>query len=241
MLWVMAYCVLKRLYASRLHKLTSGGSNGSPLFFTFRGFIVALLPTTELEAVNLMLSAIGEAPVSSLTDPSLLDASLAIEVLKQTSMAIQTRGLHCNTDLNYKLTRLPAQSNEINLPTNTAKVDSTGSSAYRDVVQRGTRLYDRENATFTFDEDIYVDIVYLLDFDELPQHVRRYVMTKASRRFQTRFMGSETLAGFTAQDEQEAYIEFERTEAQTEDSNLLTGSYDTYKIIARGAPRRTTR
>ena len=54
-------------------------------------------------------------------------------------------------------------------------------------------------------------------------------------------MGSETLAGFTAQDEQEALIEFERTEAQTEDTNLLTGSYDTYKIIARGAPRRTTR
>ena len=201
---------------------------------------MALIPTTELEAVNLMLSAIGEAPVSSLTDPSLLDASLAKEVLEQTSIALQTRGLHCNTDLNLKLTR-DATSNEINLPTNTAKVDSTGTSVTRDVVQRGSKLYDRDNHTFTFDEDIYVDIVYLLEFDDLPQHVRRYAMTKASRRFQTRFMGSETLAGFTAQDEQEALIEFERTEAQTEDTNLLTGSYDTYKIIARGAPRRTTR
>lgn len=202
---------------------------------------MALIPTTELEAVNLMLSAIGEAPVSSLTDPSLLDASLAKEVLEQTSIALQTRGLHCNTDLNFKLLRTQASGNEIHLPTNTAKVDSTGSSAHRDVVQRGNKLYDRDNHTFTFDEDIFVDIVYLLDFDELPQHVRRYAMTKASRRFQTRFMGSETLAGFTAQDEQEALIEFERTEAQTEDTNLLTGSYDTYKIIARGAPRRTTR
>ena len=198
------------------------------------------LPTTELEAVNLMLSAIGEAPVSSLNDPSLLDASLAQEVLDQTSIAIQTRGLHCNTDLKLKLTR-DVTSNEINLPTNTAKVDSSDVSAHRDVVQRGTKLYDRDNHTFVFDEDITVDIVYLLNFDDLPQHVRRYVMTKASRRFQTRFMGSETLAGFTAQDEQEALIEFERTEAQTEDSNLLTGSYDTHKIIARGAPRRTTR
>lgn len=198
------------------------------------------LPTTELEAVNLMLSAIGEAPVSSLNDPSLLDASLAQEVLDQTSISIQTRGLHCNTDLKLKLTR-DASTNEINLPTNTAKVDSSDVSAHRDVVQRGTKLYDRDNHTFVFDEDITVDIVYLLNFDDLPQHVRRYVMTKASRRFQTRFMGSETLAGFTAQDEQEALIEFERTEAQTEDSNLLTGSYDTHKIIARGAPRRTTR
>jgi len=198
------------------------------------------LPTTELEAVNLMLSAIGEAPVSSLNDPSLLDASLAKEVLDQTSVSIQTRGLHCNTDLKLKLIR-DAVTNQIVLPTNTAKVDSSDVSAHRDVVQRGTKLYDRENHTFVFDENITVDIVYLLDFDDLPQHVRRYVMTKASRRFQTRFMGSETLAGFTAQDEQEALIEFERTEAQTEDSNLLTGSYDTHKIIARGAPRRTTR
>ena len=120
---------------------------------------MALIPTTELEAVNLMLSAIGEAPVSSLTDPSLLDASLAKEVLEQTSIALQTRGLHCNTDLNLKLTR-DATSNEINLPTNTAKVDSTGTSVTRDVVQRGSKLYDRDNHTFTFDEDIYVCLLY---------------------------------------------------------------------------------
>ena len=197
------------------------------------------LPTTELEAVNLMLSAIGEAPVSSLNDPSLLDASLAQEVLDQTSIAIQTRGLHCNTDL--KLVLAKEVNGEILLPSETVKVDSSDVSAHRDVVQRGNKLYDRDNNTFIFDEDITVDIVKLLEFNELPQHVRRYVTTKASRRFQTRFMGSETLAGFTAQDEQEALIEFERTEAQTEDTNLLTGSYDTHKIIARGAPRRTTR
>lgn len=187
-----------------------------------------------------MLSAIGEAPVSSLTDPSLLDASLAKEVLDQTSLSVQTAGLHCNTVLNQKL--IPnAATNEISVGTLTLKVDSTGQSAHRDVVQRGTKLFDRDNNLFTFTESIYVDRVELIPFEDLPQHVRRYVMTKASRRFQTRFMGSEVLAGFTAQDEREALIEFERTEAQNEDRNLLTGSYDTYKIIARGAPRRTTR
>lgn len=196
--------------------------------------------TKELDAVNMMLSAIGEAPVSSLTDPSLLDASLAKEVLDQTNLSVQTAGLHCNTVLNQKL--IPnAATNEISVGTLTLKVDSTGQSAHRDVVQRGTKLFDRDNNLFTFTESIYVDRVELIPFEDLPQHVRRYVMTKASRRFQTRFMGSEVLAGFTAQDEQEALIEFERTEAQTEDRNLLTGSYDTYKIIARGAPRRTTR
>ena len=46
-------------------------------------------------------------------------------------------------------------------------------------------------------------------------------------------MGLETLAAFTTEDEQEALIEFERTEAINEDSNILTDSYDTYKIVIR--------
>ena len=54
-------------------------------------------------------------------------------------------------------------------------------------------------------------------------------------------MGSDTLAAFTGQDEQEALIEFERTEAINEDSNILTNSFDTFKIISRGSPRRAIR
>lgn len=197
-------------------------------------------PTSELEAVNVMLSALGEAPVSSLDDPSLVDAALAQSILKETSVEVQTRGLHCNTEIDYPLS--PTVDGEIFVPSNCARIDTTGNSRDIDVTQRGNKLYDRTKRSSTsFTATLYVDMVMLLGFEDLPQHVKRYITVKATRRFQARLVGSETLGAFTAQDEQDAQIEFERTEAINEDNNLLTGSYDTYKIIARGAPRRSIR
>ena len=197
-------------------------------------------PTSELEAVNVMLSAIGEAPVSSLDDPSLVDAALAQSILKETSVEIQTRGLHCNTEINFPL--VPTVDGEIQVPSNCARIDTTDVSKDIDVTQRGNKLYDRGERSFTsFTDKIFVDMVLLFAFEDLPQHVKRYITVKATRRFQARLVGSETLAGFTATDEQEALIEFERSEAMNEDSNILTDSFDTYKIISRGSPRRTVR
>ena len=197
-------------------------------------------PTSEIEAVNVMLSAIGEAPVSSLDDPSLVDAALAQSILKETSVEIQTRGLHCNTEINFPL--VPTVDGEILVPSNCARIDTTEISRDIDVVQRGNKLYDRVERSYTsFTDKIYVEMVLLFSFEELPQHVKRYITVKATRRFQARLVGSDTLAGFTATDEQEALIEFERSEAITDDNNILTDSFDTYKIISRGSPRRTVR
>ena len=84
-------------------------------------------------------------------------------------------------------------------------------------------------------------MVLLLDFNDLPEHVKRYVTVKSARRFQGRFMGSDTLGGFTEKDESEAMVYFEQCEAQTEDSNMLLDNYDVSKIIIRGAPRRAIR
>jgi len=202
--------------------------------------VAIVTPTSEIEAVNVMLSAIGEAPVSSLDDPSLVDAALAQSILKETSVEIQTRGLHCNTEINFPL--VPTVDGEILVPSNCARIDTTEISRDIDVVQRGNKLYDRVERSYTsFTDKIYVEMVLLFSFEELPQHVKRYITVKATRRFQARLVGSDTLAGFTATDEQEALIEFERSEAITEDSNILTDSFDTYKIISRGSPRRTVR
>jgi len=201
---------------------------------------MALTPTTELEAVNIMLSAIGESPVSSLNDPSLVDVSLAQSILNETSIDIQAQGLHSNTEINYPIT--PNVDGEIIVPNNCARIDTVGSSKDVDVVQRGNRLYDREERSYTsFSGTYYVDMVLLLDFNDLPQHARRYITVKGARRFQGRFMGSDGLATFTEVDEREALVAFERAEKLNEDNNILTDNYDAFKIISRGAPRRAVR
>ena len=197
-------------------------------------------PTSELEAVNIMLSAIGESPVSTLNNASLVDVSLAQSILKETSVDIQSQGLHCNTEINYPL--VPNVSGEVIIPNNCVRIDTTEASADVDVTQRGNRLYNRKERSFnSFSGTLYVEMVLLLDFSDLPQHVRRYSTVKAARRFQARYVGSQTLGGFTEVDEREALVQFERAEKLNEDNNILSDNFDTYKILSRGSPRRAVR
>ena len=47
-----------------------------------------ITPTTELQAVNTMLSVIGEAPVNSITGTTTVDVSVAKNILNETSMSV---------------------------------------------------------------------------------------------------------------------------------------------------------
>ena len=69
---------------------------------------------SKLEAVNLMMTAIGETPVNSITSSTTTDVSIAIQILDNVSREVQSVGWHFNSDTNYKL--VPNSSNQIELP-----------------------------------------------------------------------------------------------------------------------------
>lgn len=48
--------------------------------------------TTELQAINTILSIIGEAPVSSITTNIGSDVSIAKQILDESSISVQTKG-----------------------------------------------------------------------------------------------------------------------------------------------------
>ena len=77
-------------------------------------------PTTELEAVNIILSGIGEAPVNSLSDMT-ADVSLARNILAEISRETQTEGWQWNTEDDYPLTP-DAAKGEIKLPPTAIRV-----------------------------------------------------------------------------------------------------------------------
>ena len=54
-------------------------------------FVIA---TTELEAVNVMLTNIGETPVSSLEDEQVVDAAMARSILSNVTRELQTQAFH---------------------------------------------------------------------------------------------------------------------------------------------------
>jgi len=189
-------------------------------------------PTSELEAVNLMLSAIGESPLSSLSDTTVVDAVLARNILSEVSRAVQSDGWHFNTETAFPL--LPDfTSKEINVPANCLRVVTVYPDEEVDAVHRGKRLYDRKNHTYQFSKGLKVDMVVVLPFEELPETARRYIAVQAARVFQGRSVGSDTLHAFTALDERNALVALKRAEGVTGKHNILTDSWSVARILQR--------
>lgn len=180
---------------------------------------------SKLDAVNIVLGAgTGESPVSTLVS-GLGDAEIAERVLDEISRDVQAVGFHCNSEFNVTLTR-DASTGEIAVPANTLSVDPAADSDFadRNITQRGSKLFDLDNHTATFTENVPVDIVYHLDFEDLPYHIAYYIAQRAAREYQHRAMGSQ------AQDERETKAEraarerMEEREEQLDDFNVLRDS-----------------
>lgn len=186
--------------------------------------------TSELEAINVMLSVADEAPVQSLTVPGLLPLTQARAVLDETSRMVQSAGWKFNTEHDYPLTR--QTDSTITLPGNAIKVDVEdtylGSS---DPVQRGIRLYDAKAHSYLFTRDLKATVVLLLPWDEMPQPVRHFIMVKAARTFQARQMGNESTDKFTEADEAAALVAVSLYESEVGDHNVLRDSYSVSSIL----------
>jgi hypothetical protein len=193
---------------------------------------MTLTVTSKLEAVNTMLTSIGEIPVSSITSATTNDVSIAIQILDHVSREVQSRGWFFNTDINYSL--VPTNNNEIVLPANTLRVELAESSRLHNYVERNRKLYDRVNNTYTISGTVKVNIVFLLDFEELPEVARHFVMIRASRIFQDRMLVSTELHKFHEADELQAYMNLKETEGDIGRHNILTGNYDVYRVLDRG-------
>ena len=180
-----------------------------------------LAPTTKLEAVNTMLSAIGDSPVNSLAS-GLVDAELAEKILDATSREVQSKGWHFNREFKFRIT--PTAEGLIVLPTNCLKVDGIEQTADQDLVQRGNKLYNRRSHTFAVATSVEVDMVVLLDYEELPEAARNYIMVRAARIFQNRTVGSDTLNGFEVNDENVAWVELLDMEGETADYTIFDNS-----------------
>lgn len=192
-----------------------------------------LTPTTELEAINTILSVIGESPISSTSEiSSVADAVTAQSILSEVSRQVQTKGWHFNSDKQITLSP-DAYSGEITVPPNCLRVDTSGNDRDVDVVHRGTRLYDRIKHTYKIDKPLVVDMIVLLPFTELPQSARHYITIKAARIFQSRTVGSEALYQFTALDEKDALVDLKKAEGITGDYNILTGNPTVFRSLRR--------
>ena len=189
--------------------------------------------TTQLDAVNTMLSAIGEAPVNSLSS-GLVEAEIAETILNTVDREVQSMGWHFNTELSKSYAQNP--SGEILLGTDILRADATLEANSPDLVQRGLKMYDRRNHTFNIGASTKLDVVVQLDFDDLPEVCKRYITLRATRIFQDRIVGSNTLHDFQIRDEERALFELKEFDKAADDHNIFD-NYDTFSIIDRQGRR----
>lgn len=192
-------------------------------------------PTTELEAVNTMLSTIGEAPVNNLQS-GLVDAETAETILKNVSRDVQSHGWNFNSEPDY--TVAADSSGNVILPTEIVRADLANSetkyrSSKNEYIQRGNKMYDKVNHTYNIGKALKLDVVVLLSFDLLPEIARRYITIKASRIFQERVVGSAELSQMNRNDEQQAWFALQEMEGDNGDYNIFD-DYSTASVLKRG-------
>ena len=193
-----------------------------------------ITPTTELQAVNLMLSVIGEAPVNGITGTVTTDVSVAKNILDETSMSVQSMGWNFNSHYKYTLTR--DTDNKVPLPSNCVQADASAQYRDRNLVIRNGFLYDMDNHTDVFGTSTTlptVDLVLVQQFEQLPEYARQYIAAKSARRFASRYIGDKGLTELAGNDEQEALSAFRQADSRSADANILEGDTNTYSIINR--------
>lgn len=174
---------------------------------------------TELDAVNVMLSVVGETPVASL-DLSLPDVSIAKMILDAANRDTQMIGLNCNTDDGYKLTPVSTHFVIPITPYPVLRIDAAYKG--RNIVKRGANLYDKDNNTDVFTEtELLVDIVWFLPFADLPIATRVYITMRAAAQFQARVLGSEVLGPYTKDEMFQAWVQFQGEELSTSNFTML--------------------
>lgn len=180
---------------------------------------------TELEAVNMCLAAIGESPVNNITNSGLADVAAARAKILEFSRTVQSTGWAFNTERQFPLMR--ADDGTITLPTNALKASIDRRTSDAQAAQRGQRMYDKKNHTYIWNQDIKADVVFFMDWDELPQAARQYIAICAARSFQATAFTSDSIDKLTENDELKALVALKDAEGDNGDYNMF---YDSHSV-----------
>lgn len=195
--------------------------------------------SSKLKAVNTVLSAIAEAPVSSLDTSQSVDVSSAVGILDEINLAVQSRGWHWNREEQLSLS--PDPDGKIALPENCLWVANAywENGAVARVVERARALYDRTNHTNVFTEAVVLDMVVLLDWEEMPEYARRLITIRAAKQKQGRHQGSSLVDQITDAEVGDALATMEQREDEADPKSQVYGNLDVKRTLsARGVRRR---
>ena len=148
--------------------------------------------TQELPAVNEILAAVGQAPVTTL-DQTNPDVAIAYDTLLNVSREVQAEGWIFNTEEFYELT--PDTNGEIVIPNNVLQIDLHAEKDDQyEAIRRNGKLYEKINHTYDWTTltswaTVACDIVWFFDWVDLPRPIQDYIVARAASIVSSRIVG----------------------------------------------------
>tara|TARA_B100001559_G_C16450018_1_gene598789 strand:- start:797 stop:1417 length:621 start_codon:yes stop_codon:yes gene_type:complete len=158
---------------------------------------------TELSAVNNILGAIGQSPLTTLNFDN-PEVSFIYNLLRDANVDTQAEGWHFNTEKHVAF-QPDSVTGKIAIANDVLQLDVSEGWTRREynVVRRNGVLYDKIDHTDDFStiESIDLDVVKLVAFEDLPTIFRRYITNRASRTAATQLVANPQLVKLLAQQE----------------------------------------
>ena len=206
--------------------------------------------STELDAVNSILMSVGESPVNTITNVQSPEVVIAKNTLRQACREVLSEGWVFNTEKQYPIAL--DSNNHCIIPNNVLQIDVNAFKHLDDfhVVMRKDngilKLYDLHEHRFNFDNTsdskIYVDIIWMYEFEDIPQVFRDYITARASRIASNRMVNDPKAAELMGTDESLARALAMEYDANQADYNIFNdqqgrtnpaGIYRPYKVLQR--------
>ncbi len=173
---------------------------------------------TELEAVNMLLEAIGSDVINSLSNTH-PDAAAARRVLQRKAKMELRKGWWFNTD--WDVVYEPDTANEISIPSNISSIRMGNV----DHIRRNNKLYDKvaQSYKFTTQQTAYQQI-RLPTWDEMEEDMQVYVGYLAAAEFVLNETGDATLVQNYRTEAGLALIELKKTNLRMKNLNIFNGA-----------------
>ena len=190
---------------------------------------------TELSAVNNILGAIGQSPLTTLNFDN-PEISFIYNLLRDANVDTQAEGWHFNTEKHVKYTP-DSTTGKIAIGNDILSMDVHDNHIRRDynLVRRNGYLYDKQTHTDDFStiDSLDLDVVRLYNFEDLPIVFRRFITYRAAAAAATQLVANPNLVRLLANQAGLARAALQEYECNQGDHNMFgfpdNTTYQTYQ------------
>jgi hypothetical protein len=183
---------------------------------------------SSLDAVNIVLRARGMFPTSILGPESTEDAKSAELGIGTAMLMLQSGPWNFNRLANYKLS--PNTEGHILRPSNILEFRPAGSSSYSSLKWFSGKLWDDDNGTDIFKEDVTISASFTMPFSDMPLPAKLYVTMMASLSFANEETPGDPSLRPTSQQLRDAKVAFEAFDARLVNNSLRDNNAHIYKM-----------